>query len=154
LRKNWNLPDRGDRYVVEHPILAFPSIAGRREAPEGPKKNTLHPDIKKGLDDAKKDARVAGRQFMELSEVPGRPAVLYRPGSYHNPEAVPVECTEEDDWHRAGDFVWITGTIRCIINKTDGRYRGWEVEWWPNQVVRIARIQDQVSFYLLIVIWN
>jgi hypothetical protein len=143
MRHKWNAPDSSDFYYVEHPIVAFPNIATHR----GPKTEgqTLDPVVRIGLRRYKNDCQSSGETYRDLVEVPGRPRVFVRKGSYHDPDAPIRLCEEEDDWHRFNDIVWFGGTINCIVNKT-GRRKGWSSELWPEIVVRLARKHVRLNY--------
>lgn len=139
LRSSWNAPDRSERYIIEHPIIAHRAMANRR----GPETHgaSLHPYIVSGLQNYKDECRSTGQTGNDLIEVPNRPEVLACRGSYHNTDTKPVSCTEEEDWHREGDIIWFGGSIYCPVNKAEGKYKGWTVEWWPDTVIRIAKLK-------------
>jgi hypothetical protein len=136
MRHKWNIPDGSDTYNIEHPILAYPTIAAHHGSSTGG--STLHPIIQRGIKLYKEHCTSKKQSYKELSEVPGRPAVLVRHGSYHDPSAIVKPCEQDHDWHRLNDVVMVGGCIYGIVNKT-GRRKGWASEFWPEVVVRIAK---------------
>lgn len=139
LRNAWNAPDRSDRYLIEHPVVARTFIANRYGADTNGE--TLHPYIIAGLKKHKEASSTNGNTWQELVEVPERPSVLVRNGSYGDETASNVPCADDSDWHREGDIIWFTGSIYCIINKSQSMYKGWNVEWRPEMVVCIAKMK-------------
>jgi hypothetical protein len=137
-RSQWNIPNNSHSYYLEHPVIGSSALASHRGDPVEP--STLHPYVKDGLQKEKELGRSMGKYFSQLVEIPGRPNVMFKPGSYHDPSTPAVVCEKDDDYHKEDDVVWVGGTIWCLVNKSIGRRKSWSVEFRPDTVIRIATL--------------
>ncbi|CAG8726949.1 10903_t:CDS:2, partial [Acaulospora colombiana] len=145
LRDEWNQPNEFSKYHLQFPLFARRYVAKRRGKymPAEDKDSVVHPRVQAALE-------VVSKGEDPLVLVPCRPSVYVKKGAYNDPSAKQVLATSEDDWHRRGDIIWFVGQIHCeaynttTAEPTATKRVHWTCEWWPESVVRIARVDIPV----------
>jgi hypothetical protein len=146
MRNRWNKPGAFDLYHVQHPLVGPKYIYDRRK---------VYLDEDKHPHEWIRDAVAAQSTTTDqLVVLPGRPQVFVKRGLHEDATSKFVNPTFDEDWHRHNDIVVVLGQIHCDIIKpsTQNPNRGvqWSCDWWPDSVMRIAKLvvrDSHVHFY-------